>query len=100
MKKLTKDIVVELKERSSNLEKEKLISLTKKINEEFETFCRDELKIPVLTEEEKKIQRKQLLSRIIKESKNEPPIDPKELLEEVKNVIQELEIHCKKYNLI
>jgi ERCC4-type nuclease len=70
---------------------DKQIKLLEESSRETERFCHEKLGMPLLTEKEKKTQRKKLLEKILKESEGKPPIDSKSLLKEVKSVVQLLE---------
>ena len=47
--------------------------------------------MPILTEEEKRIQRKNTYDKIFEEVKNNPPIDPKKLLKKVNELVKLLD---------
>ncbi len=76
--------------KDQNWVNEQIKSL-RKSSLETEKFCHEKLGMPILTEEEKKIQRKKLYEEIVKQSEGQPPIDHKKLYEEVKNIIKMLE---------
>ena len=71
------------------------IELLKESSLEMERFCHEKLGMPILTEEEKKIQRKRIYEEIIKECENKPRMTDKELFNEVMDIIKLLEEDCK-----
>jgi hypothetical protein len=88
LKHILRDIVKETSNKS--LVEERIHSIESDA-QETERFCHEKFGMPILTEEEKKIQRKKTYDSLLKETKGKSPIDSKVLYKEVQDLITLLE---------
>ena len=81
----------------SKLTVDERIRILKRNSINNEKFCHEKLGMPILTEGEKKIQRKKLYEEIMKKYKGKklPPFDAKKSYDRVKKMIKLLENDCK-----